>query len=91
LEEEMGVTAVLREVGAFTYRAVDSASELVEHEIDHVLVGAFTGDAEPDSTEVHAWRWVEPKSLRSQLQTDPERFTPCLAEALAIATGQPTR
>lgn len=84
LLEELGVEAELKEAGRFTYRAVDPVSGLVEHELDHVLVGQIRDMMlQPDPSEVEDWRVVDPASVR---QAGPaEGFAPWFEEALAIA------
>jgi len=85
--QELGVTiepSTLREVGSFVYRAEDDGSDLVEHEWDHVLVGRFDGDPDPEPDEVGDWRWVERISLDAELAADPAGFTPWFSLALAV-------
>jgi isopentenyl-diphosphate delta-isomerase len=84
LREEMGISCVLRPVGAFTYRA--RLGELEEHEFDHVLVGRFDGEPVPDPGEVAAWRWVEPGEAARELAASPEAFTAWFGRALALAS-----
>jgi isopentenyl-diphosphate delta-isomerase len=88
LAEEMGISTALRHVGAFTYRA-DVGDGLVEHEFDHVLVGAFDGEPAPVATEVDAWRWLAPEALMVECAAHPARFTPWLAQALRLALAEP--
>ncbi len=85
LNEEMGIDANLVSAGVFTYRAEDLASGLVEHEIDHVLVGRSDDEPVPNLAEVGAWKWVDVELLRRDLQLTPSRYTPWLQAALAIA------
>jgi isopentenyl-diphosphate delta-isomerase len=85
LREEMGIGADLRAVGAFTYRA--SVGALIEHEVDHVLVGRFSGEPLPDPREVGAWRWILPAELERELALAPQRFSPWFAEALGLAVA----
>lgn len=87
LAEEMGFTTTLVDVGSFTYRATDPDSGLVEHEVDHVLVGSHRGDPEPDPAEVGAWRWVEFDSLTADVAARPGRYTPWLAAVLDVVAG----
>src|SRR5918997_6014944 len=47
LREEMGFDCGLREAFQFLYRA-ELGGALVEHEYDHVLIGAHEGDPSPD-------------------------------------------
>jgi isopentenyl-diphosphate delta-isomerase type 1 len=93
LREELGIEAGLERVASFVYRASDEASGLTEHEFDHVLVGRFDGEPEPDPAEVDSWRWVDPQALQAELRANPERFTPwfplawgCLASAGAVSS-----
>lgn len=67
LLEELGISCPLTEVGSFLYRAHCAASGLVEHELDHVLVGTVDkGVVEgltPDPAEVDGIELVDPASL----------------------------
>jgi len=90
LSEEMGFGAGLRHVGAFTYRA-EVGGGLVEHEFDHVLVGAFDGEPAPAPAEVDAWRWLSPQTALAECTAHPERFTPWFAQALRLALTDLTR
>lgn len=95
LREELGIDPVrdlaggLRDVGIFEYRAEDPRSGLVEHELDHVVVGTLRV-AEPlpafDPEEIEALRWA---TVDGQLsEAGPEAgFAPWFAPALRIATG----
>jgi isopentenyl-diphosphate delta-isomerase len=85
LKEEMGIDAHLKSAGVFTYRAEDLASGLVEHEIDHVLVGRCDDEPGPNLAEVGAWKWIDVELLRRDLRLTPGRYTPWLSPALAIA------
>ena len=86
--EEIGAVASdLLVVGSFEYRALDEASGLVEHELDHVVVGCLDPGAasEPaafDCREVSAMRWVGIDDLMAELAATPEAFTPWFAPAL---------
>lgn len=88
LFEEMGIQASLRAIGTFVYRAVDPATGLVEHELDHVLVGRADADPRPDPEEVADWAWVDPASLAAQLRVDDAGYVPWLAPALAVFPGR---
>jgi isopentenyl-diphosphate delta-isomerase len=84
LQEEMGFRCPLHEVGRFTYRA-DLDGGLIEHEVDHVLVGQTTLTPRPDPREVEAWRWTSLAELQRDLAAAPERFVVWLPPALALA------
>ncbi len=88
LAEEMGFTTRLVDIGSFTYRATDPDSGLVEHEVDHVLVGRHAGDPDPDPSEVGAWRWVEFGSLMADVAARPGRYTPWLPQVLDLVDAE---
>lgn len=74
LMEEMGFACTLEPAFRFIYR-VELAPGLFEHEFDHVFVGRFNGQPDPDPTEVLEWRFESPANVRAELATAPERFT----------------
>jgi isopentenyl-diphosphate delta-isomerase len=90
LNEELGVTGVaLRHLGVYIYRADDPGTGRVEHEYDHVLVGAVDRDVPliPDPTEVAQTRWVPLDELPGAIETDPDAYAPWLAGVLALLPG----
>lgn len=87
VREELGITVdpgSLSEVGWFVYRAEDDGSGLVEHEWDHVLLGRFDGEPDPDPSEVGDWRWVTDDEVDAELAQDASRFTPWFPLALEV-------
>jgi isopentenyl-diphosphate Delta-isomerase len=92
--EELGVEVIgLQSRGAFVYRAVDTASGLVEHEYDEVFVGSFRGPLRPDPGEAEAVRSVSLEELLSGLRDLPADFAPWLPGVMErlVATGLPTQ
>lgn len=84
LKEEMGITAKIKTIGSFMYRA-EFANGLTEYEYDHVLVGHYDSDiVKFNPQEVQAYRWITVADLRQELKKYPERFTPWLAGALQV-------
>lgn len=75
LHEEMGFSCDLTPVLHFTYQApVDNG--LTEHEYDHVFAGMVDEIAvRPDPTEVADWHWVPISTLRTDLESNPSRYT----------------
>lgn len=84
LHEELGFTTALTEVGHFVYRAEDPVSGLTEHELDHVFVGYYDAQPQPNPDEVLAFRWQPLDSVIREHLTFPERFTPWFPLALAF-------
>ncbi len=80
LNEELGLDIPLHAVTTFTYRARDTGSGLIEHEIDHVLAGHI-GDQEPavNPLEADAVRWLSPEQVETELQDHPDDFAPWFA------------
>jgi len=78
----------LTATGVYVYRAVDSTSQRVEHEYDHVLVGRVPSDPPlaPHPGEVAALRWVDPGVLDADLRTDPPSYAPWLAGVMSVWT-----
>lgn len=84
--EEMGFTCDVQQVGSFIYRA-QFANGLIEHELDHVFIGKYTGqDINPNPTEVQAYKWVTVSDLIASLLLKPREYTPWLNLALQVVT-----
>lgn len=85
LMEEMGMAADLSEAFSFLYRA-ELDHGMIEHELDHVVLGEAVATPEPNPEEVEAYRFVELEALRDEVAAHPERFTEwfkiCLPEVL---------
>jgi isopentenyl-diphosphate Delta-isomerase len=81
LREEMGLDCELRRAFEFLYRA-ELGGALVEHEYDHVFVGAHEGDPAPDPAEVEDWRWVSMAELRRGLSDAPQLYSAWLKLAV---------
>ncbi len=74
LFEEMGFRILLRPLFRFAYRA-EIGPALVEHEVDHVLVGRFQGSPAPEPAEVQDWRWMGFDQVREDVLQEPQKFT----------------
>lgn len=88
LDEEMGVRCALQHAGTFRYRAALEQG-LVEHEIDHVFVGCWTGEPSPDPREASTWRWAPAAALHEEVRRHPERYTAWLERVLEISAQHP--
>lgn len=74
LEEEMGFTTELVSIGNFIYR-VAFPNGLIEHELDHVLIGKYSDFPTPNKEEVEDWRYVSLKTLNEEINMNPNDFT----------------
>lgn len=85
LREEMGIVGcTLQDIGSFIYRAA-LHDGLVEHELDHVVIGQWKGNPQPDAREVSAWRWIPLERLTSELSANDRWYTAWLRPALELA------
>ena len=81
LREEMGFDCILKEVFSFVYR-VEVNNNLTEHEYDHVLIGRFDGEPNPDANEVDEWKWIQIEELKSGIEKNPGYYTAWLVISL---------
>lgn len=76
LFEEVGISQVdLKEIFCFTYFH-KFEEHLFEYEYDHVFVGEFQGDYKINPDEVEELKWVDIKTLQSDLIKKPQIFAP---------------
>ncbi len=85
VSEELGVEVSIEHIGTFAYRAIDTASGLVEHEIDHLFVGVLDTQPQWDPAEVAEVQYVSTDDLIKRMDESPDQFVPWLAPALALA------
>jgi len=83
LGEELGIDAELTDVGTIIYRATCPDSGLVEHELDHVLIGNTEDEPQANPDEVADLAWLPADDVLSDRFT--ERRAPWLAPALLVA------
>lgn len=88
LAEELGIAdpPTCREVGTYCYRA-SFPNGLTEYELDHVLVGEWSGRCRPDPAEVMDVRWVPVEQVVRDVTERSERFTAWLPGVLHVALG----
>ena len=86
LEEELGIHATLQAVGKFQYKA-DFDNGLSEHELDHVLIGAYdsTKRIVPNPEEVVQLQWISVPQILADHQAHPDRYTPWFETAFTMA------
>ncbi len=74
LKEEMGIDCPVTPHFHFIYKAqLDNG--LVEHELDHVLFGSYTGEINPNPDEVMDYKWVDWNEFVENITLHPERYT----------------
>lgn len=83
LQEEMGISAPLKAVRKFIYRATDLTTSLSEHELVHLVVGHAEVDPRPDASEVGDWAWMGLDQLRKNLAERTSAYTPWLPIGLS--------
>ncbi len=74
MEEEMGFDCPIEKAFEFTYRA-ELDKGMIEHEYDHLFIGQYNHDPEPNTDEVMDFCWLLPSAVERDLQVHPERYT----------------
>lgn len=74
LQEEMGFDCELASAFHFTYFA-PLENNLVEHELDHVLIGIFNQNPIPNPDEVSDFRWMKWDDLKQDIQNNTSNYT----------------
>lgn len=73
LEQEMGFTCELEKAFDFIYKK--KVGDLTEWELDHVFVGRYDGEPNPNPKEVSEWKWISPSKLKKDIQEHPDKYT----------------
>ncbi len=74
LFEEMGFTTELTVKTSFIYKAPFD-NGLIEHELDHILVGKFEGNPKINKEEVENWKWMNMDLIKKDIIANPETYT----------------
>lgn len=74
LFEEMGFTCELTEVFSFKYKA-ELENGLIEHELDHVLIGFSDETPHLNLEEVSAFKWMSIDEIKSNMKENPMQYT----------------
>ncbi|MDH4089609.1 MAG: isopentenyl-diphosphate Delta-isomerase [Cyclobacteriaceae bacterium] len=74
LMQEMGIDLQPEFAFKFVYKT-DLDHDLVEHEYDHVFIGAFDGIPVINKDEVDEWKFMNLQSLRIDIEQSPEAYT----------------
>ncbi|CAI8315181.1 MAG: Isopentenyl-diphosphate Delta-isomerase [Flavobacteriia bacterium] len=75
LMEEMGMKATLQPLFHFRYRA-EFDNGLIEHELDHVLVGRSNELPALNREEAMDFEWMSLDTVRQEIERKPSQFTP---------------
>lgn len=71
--EEIGVECEVREIFDFVYYAKFS-EQMHEYEYDHVFLGEYKGDIQPDPEEIEEVRWVSLDELMEDMMENPDDY-----------------
>ena len=73
LQEEMGFDCKLTESFNFIYEA--NLGDLIEYEFDHVFLGKYDGEINPNPDEVQDYKWVDKEDLKRDLKNNSQKYT----------------
>jgi isopentenyl-diphosphate delta-isomerase len=74
LKEELNITAYLREVCSFQYKA-ELDNGMIENELDHIFTGITNEVPVPDPQEVSEWKYVRVPDLVNDVRNNPSHYT----------------
>jgi isopentenyl-diphosphate delta-isomerase len=74
LHEEMGFSCPIETVFSFIYKA-ELDNNLIEHELDHVLIGNYNEAPKPNPDEVMDWKYVDLEWVVEDMKAYPENYT----------------
>ncbi len=85
LFEELRVVCDVQEQYTFIYKA-EVGNKLIEHELDHVFFGEYSGELSPNADEVEETKYVNIDWLIEDVDENPDQYTPwfriCLDEVI---------
>lgn len=74
LQEEMGFKTELEELFSFIYIAPFD-NGLTEHEYDHVMVGTYNQNPDPNPDEVAGYKWLTAADIKKDITEQPDQYT----------------
>ncbi len=74
LQEEMGFDCEMKELFYFIYKA-ELDNNLIEHELDHVLIGHTNQDPILNQEEAIDFKWLNLEQLKKAISEKPTDFT----------------
>jgi isopentenyl-diphosphate delta-isomerase len=87
LKEEMGFDCRLKKIFSIKYK-IKLDNNFSENEFDHVFIGKFKGDPEPDPDEVSGWKWIKMKRLEDDVKKNPGKYTEWFKKILKEYTNR---
>jgi isopentenyl-diphosphate Delta-isomerase len=82
LIEELGIQAQLEFAFKFIYKA-NLENEMIEHELDHVLIGNFNGEPIINLEEISSWKFERVDKLKADIARNGNQYTFWFKEILA--------
>lgn len=74
LQEEMGFTCELKEIFSFIYK-IEFEDDLFEHEFDHVFIGSYEGEINPNTEEVSDYKWLTLEDIEKDISINSNDYT----------------
>lgn len=74
LSEELGFSVPLTSSFSFIYEA-RLENDLIEHELDHVLIGRYSNEPLMNPDEVEDWKYMGLNELALDMKQQPELYT----------------
>jgi len=74
LREEMGFDCELKEIFAFKYEGILDRN-IIEKEFDHVFIGEFNGEPNPNPNEVDDFIWIGMEDLKKDIILYPDKYS----------------
>jgi len=81
LKEELGFSCDVTKAFSFIYKA-ELDKGLTEHEYDHVFIGNYEGNINPNEDEVENYEYLDCEFLALEVKHFPDKFTPWFRIAL---------
>ncbi len=75
LPEEMGFSVSLKDKFSFIYEAKYNKT-WGEHELDHVFVGEYLGEVNPNPEEVSQYKWMKMDEVLRDVKSHSDIYTP---------------
>ena len=74
LQEEMSFVTDLTHATSFIYKAPFD-NGLTEHELDHIMLGNYSGAPVINQDEVAAWKWMAVEDVKADIKANPDQYT----------------